>query len=59
MSMYDKISKGIKLQHKEIKEERKVNYNHKLSKEEINWLNGTKPSDKLIKLTLQDNMIYL
>ena len=23
MSMYDKISKGIKLQHKEIKEERK------------------------------------
>ena len=59
MSMYDKISKGIKLQHKEIKEERKVNYNHKLSKEEIDWLNGTKPSDKLIKLTLQDNMIYL
>lgn len=59
MSMYDKISKGIKLQHKEIKEETKVNYNHKLSKEEIDWLNGTKPSDKLIKLTLQDHMIYL
>lgn len=59
MSMYDKISKGIKLQHKEIKEERKVNYNHRLSKEEINWLNGTKHSDKLVKLTLQDNMIYL
>ena len=59
MSMYDKISKGIKLQHKEIKEETKVNYNHKLSKEEIDWLNGTKPSDKLIKLTLQDHIIYL
>ena len=59
MSMYDKISKGIKLQHKEIKEETKVNYNHKLSKEEFDWLNGTKPSDKLIKLTLKDHMIYL
>lgn len=59
MSMYDKISKGIKLQHKEIKEETKVNYNHRLSKDEIDWLNGTKPSDKLIKLYLKDNMIYL
>lgn len=62
MSMYDKISKGIKLQHKEIKEERKVNYNHRLSKDEMYWLNN--PDYKLIderkvKLYLKDNMIYL
>lgn len=62
MSMYDKISKGIKLQHKEIKKETKVNYNHRLSKDEMYWLNETnyKPIDeRKVKLYLQDNMIYL
>lgn len=62
MSMYDKISKGIKLQHKEIKEETKVNYNHRLSKDEMYWLNETnyKPIDEeKVKLYLKDNMIYL
>lgn len=62
MSMYDKISKGIKLQHKEIKEERKVNYNHRLSKDEMYWLNehDYKPIDEeKVKLYLKDNMIYL
>lgn len=62
MSMYDKISKGIKLQHKEIKEETKVNYNHRLSKDEMYWLNETnyKPIDEeKVKQYLKDNMIYL
>lgn len=62
MSMYDKISKGIKLQHKEIKEETKVNYNHRLSKDEMYWLNETnyKPIDEeKVKLYLKDHMIYL
>lgn len=62
MSMYDKISKGIKLQHKEIKEETKINYNHRLSKDEMYWLNedNYKPIDEeKVKLYLQDNMIHL
>lgn len=62
MSMYDKISKGIKLQHKEIKEERKVNYNHRLSKDEMYWLNEHhyKPIDEeKVKQYLKDHMIYL
>lgn len=62
MSMYDKISKGIKLQHKEIKEETKVHYNHRLSKDEMYWLNETnyKPIDEeKVKQYLKDHMIYL
>ena len=62
MSMYDKISKGIKLQHKEIKEERKVHYNHRLSKDEMYWLNNPKHElidEEKVKQYLKDNMIYL
>ena len=62
MSMYDKISKGIKLQHKEIKEETKVNYNHRLSKDEMDYLNEHQYKlidEKKVKQYLQDNMIYL
>lgn len=62
MSMYDKISKGIKLQHKEIKEERKVNYNHRLSKDEMYWLNNPKHEfidEEKVKQYLKDHMIYL
>ena len=62
MSMYDKISKGIKLQHKEIKEETKVHNNHRLSKDEMYWLNNTKHEfidEEKVKLYLKDHMIYL
>ena len=63
MSIYDEISKGIKLPKNEIKKEKAVNYRKRLTKDEMHYLNNydtmQSKKDKLIDMVLHDHLIYL
>ena len=63
MSIYNEISKGIKLPKNEIKKEKAVNYRKRLTKDEMHYLNNyntiQSKKDKLIDMVLHDHLIYL